>query len=141
MGVLVDNIYMRMSNKSRSEWMIQLIGIFIAILGLTYNGVKDYQKGDLKLPKFPQKQVLTKPVYPVQYCLMAYDPNVNKVFYLHENGQWYDYAPQQRRYEATPQPSQDQTQGQATVASSNGTQGTPSHRYGQSPQANTNPIR
>ena len=121
--------------------MIQLIGIFIAILGLTYNGVKDYQKGDLKLPKFPQKQVLTKPVYPVQYCLMAYDPNVNKVFYLHENGQWYDYAPQQRRYEATPQPSQDQAKGQATVASSNGTQGTPSHRYGQSPQANTNTIR
>ena len=64
---------------------------------------------------------------------------LDKVFYLHENGQWHDYAPQQRRYEATTQPYQNQ--GTTTVASSYGTQGTPSHRYGQSPQANTNPIR
>ena len=66
--------------------MIQWIGVIIAILGLTYNGVKDYQKGDIKLPKLPQKQELTKVVYPVQYCLMAYDPNIDKVFYLHDNG-------------------------------------------------------
>ena len=119
--------------------MIQWVGILIAVLGLAYNGVKDYQKGDIKLSRLPQKQVLTKPVYPVQYCLMAYYPNVDKVFYLHENGQWHDYAPQQRRYEATTQPYQNQ--GATAVASSYGTQGTPSHRYGQSPQANTNPIR
>jgi hypothetical protein len=101
--------------------MIQWVGILIAILGLAYNGVKDYQKGDIKIPQLPQKQVLTKPVYPVQYCLMAYDPNIDKVFYLHENGQWYDYAPQQRRYASTPQ--HGQAQGQATVAGSYGTQG------------------
>jgi len=41
---------------------------------------------------------LTKVVYPVQYCLMAYDPNVDKVFYQHEDGKWYEYAPQQRKY-------------------------------------------
>jgi len=29
---------------------------------------------------------------------MAYDPNVNKVFYQHENGQWYDFPPEQRKY-------------------------------------------
>jgi hypothetical protein len=34
---------------------------------------------------------------------LAYDPNLDKVFYLHENGQWHDYAPQQRRYQTTPQ--------------------------------------
>lgn len=119
--------------------MIQWVGVFIALLGLAYNGVKDYQKGEIKLPKMPQKEVLTKPVYPIQYCLMAYDPNANKVFYLHENGQWHDYAPQQRRYQATPQPYQNQSQ--ETVGNSYGTQGTPQYRYGQSPQASTNPIR
>ena len=119
--------------------MIQWVGILITLVGLAYTGIKDYQKGDIKFPPMPQKPALTKVVYPVQYCLMAYDPNVDKVFYLHENGQWHDYAPQQRRYEATTQPYQ--AQGQEAVASSYGTQGTPSYRYGQSPQANANPIR
>lgn len=87
----------------------------MALLGLAYTGVKDYQKGDIKIPQ------LTKPVYPIQYCLMAYDPNVDKVFYQHENGQWYDYAPQQRRYPSTPQ--HNQHQGQKAVAVAYGTQG------------------
>jgi hypothetical protein len=78
--------------------MIQWIGVFIALIGLAYNGVKDYQKGEIKLPKMPQKQELTKPVYQIQYCLMAYDPNVDKVFYLHENGQWQIFPPEQRKY-------------------------------------------
>jgi hypothetical protein len=119
--------------------MIQWVGIVITILGLAYTGIKDYQKGDIKFPPMPQKPALTKVVYPVQYCLMAYDPNVDKVFYLHENGQWHDYAPQQRRYETTPQPYQ--AQGATAVAGSYGPQGTPTYRYGQSPQASTNPIR
>jgi len=123
--------------------MIQWIGILITIVGLAYTGVKDYQKGDIKIPPLrhpsQQKQVLTKPVYPIQYCLMAYDPNVDKVFYLHENGQWHDYAPQQRRYQTTTESYQDQ--GQTTVASSNRTQGTPQYYYGQSTQAYANPIR
>lgn len=84
--------------RRKGERMIQWIGVIIALLGLAYNGVKDYQKGDIKLPKLPQKPVLTKVIHPIQYCLMAYDPNVDKVFYLHENGQWFDYAPPQRRY-------------------------------------------
>jgi hypothetical protein len=121
--------------------MIQWIGVVIALLGLAYNGVKDYQKGDIKIPKLPKKQVLTKVVYPVQYCLMAYDPNVDKVFYLHENGQWHDYAPQQRRYSTTPQVRQDQGQGQATLGDSYGTQGTSGYYYGQQAQASTNTTR
>ena len=110
--------------KSRGERMIQWIGVVIALLGLAYNGVKDYQKGDIQFPKMPEKPVLTKPVYPVQYCLMAYDPNIDKVFYLHENGQWFDYAPPQRRYSTTPQPQQNQTQGQTTVGVAYRTSGT-----------------
>lgn len=107
--------------------MIQWVGVLIALLGLAYNGVKDYQKGEIKLPSLPQKKELTKPVYPVQYCLMAYDPNVDKVFYLHENGQWYDYAPQQRRYSTQPQGYQ--AQGQAQVATSHGTSGGSNNYY------------
>lgn len=102
------------------ERMIQWVGVIIALLGLAYNGVKDYQKGEIKLPSLPQKQ-LTKTTYPIQYCLMAYDPNLDKVFYLHDNGIWYDYAPQQRRYSTTPQYNQDQNQKGLAVA--NGSSG------------------
>ena len=102
------------------ERMIQWVGVIIALLGLAYNGVKDYQKGEIKLPSLPVKQ-LTKTTYPIQYCLMAYDPNLDKVFYLHDNGIWYDYAPQQRRYAATPQYNQDQNQKGLAIA--NGSSG------------------
>lgn len=121
--------------------MIQWIGVAVALLGFLWNGVKDYQKGEIKFPEMPKKEVLTKQVYPVQYCLMAYDPNLDKVFYLHENGQWYDYAPQQRRYETPTQPQQNQTQGQTALGVGYGSQGTPRYAYGQSPQASTNPSR
>jgi hypothetical protein len=126
---------------TRNEKMIQWIGVVIALLGLAYNGVKDYQKGDIKMPKLPKKEVLTKIVYPVQYCLMAYDPNVDKVFYLHENGQWHDYAPQQRRYSPQTQPQKNQGQGQATLGVGYGSQGASGYPYGQSPQAAANSIR
>ena len=117
--------------------MIQWIGILITVLGLAYTGVKDYQKGDIKLPEI--KKQLTPIKYPVQYCLMAYDPNLDKVFYLHENGQWYDYAPQQRRY--SPSTQQYQNQGQETLGVVNRTQGTQAHRYGQQTQAYAYPSR
>jgi hypothetical protein len=89
--------------SARRTVMLQWIGVIIAILGFAYNGVKDYQKGEIKLPALEEKQELTKTNHPIQYCLMAYDPNVDKVFYQHENGQWYDYPPQQRRYASSPQ--------------------------------------
>ncbi len=116
----------------RKNNMIQWIGILIGVLGLAYTGFKDYQKGDIKLPTLPQKSVLTKPVYPIQYCLMAHDPNLKKVFYLHENGQWHDFPPQIREYP---------DQGQEALASSNGPQGASGYRYGQSPQATPHTIR
>lgn len=94
--------------------MIQWMGVLIAVLGLAYNGFKDYQKGDIKIPQ------LTKPVYPIQYCLMAYDPNLDKVFYQHENGQWHDYPPQQRRY--SPPQEHHQNQGQKALGVAYGTQ-------------------
>ena len=105
--------------------MIQLIGVLVALLGLAYNGVKDYQKGEIQIPKIelPARQ---KVIHPVQYCLMAYDANIEKVFYQHENGQWYDFPPQIRKYP---------NQGQEALAASNRPQGTQGYRYGQSPQA------
>ena len=121
--------------------MIQWIGVFIALVGLAYNGVKDYQKGEIKLPKMPQKQELTKPVYQIQYCLMAYDPNVDKVFYLHETGIWHDYAPQQRRYAASPQSQQNQNQGQKALGVGYGTPGASGYNYGKSTQTASYPSR
>ena len=114
--------------------MIQWIGVFVTVLGLAYTGFKDYQKGDIKIPTI--QKPLTTIKYPIQYCLMAYDPNLDKVFYLHENGTWHDYAPQQRRYSTTPQVRQQtQTQGQEALGGGYGSQGTPRYGYGQPPQA------
>jgi len=116
--------------------MIQWIGVLFTLLGLVYTGVKDYQKGDIKIPAI--QKPLTVQKYPIQYCLMAYDPNIDKVFYLHESGLWYDYAPQQRRYSATPQ---NQNQGKEAVGVAYGSQGTQGYHYGQSSQAYANPPR
>ena len=117
--------------------MIQWIGVAIALLGFMWNGIKDYQKGDIILPKLPPKKELTKPIYPIQYCLMAYDPNIDKIFYLHENGQWHDYAPEQRRYAASPQHHQNQSQ--KAVGTPNGPQGgSRRYFYGQQAQATAN---
>lgn len=126
---------------TRNERMIQWIGVAIALVGFIWNGVKDYQKGEIKLPKLPQQKQLTKVVYPVQYCLMAYDPNLDKVFYRHEDGLWYENAPPQRRYSSTTQPQQNQDQSQATVGSQHGPQRTSGYSYGQSAQASSYPIR
>ena len=113
--------------------MIQWIGVAVALLGFLWNGVKDYQKGEIKFPEMPKKEVLTKPVYPVQYCLMAYDPNTDKVYYKHENGIWYDYAPQQRRYASTPQRGQGQES--YAVGNASGTSGASGYGVRQSTQA------
>ena len=88
--------------------MIQWIGVIITICGLVYTGFKDVQSGNIKIPQISKTEVLTKTNYPIQYCLMAYDPNTDKVYYQHENGIWYDYAPTQRRYSTTPEHHQNQ---------------------------------
>jgi hypothetical protein len=117
-----DIPYMR---KERGGKMIQWIGVLFTLLGLVYTGVKDYQKGDIKIPQI--QKPLTPVKYPIQYCLMAYDPNLDKVFYLHENGQWFDYAPQQRRYSASPQ--HHQTQNPQAVGNQQGAYGTSNGYY------------
>jgi hypothetical protein len=106
--------------------MIQWIGIVFALFGLVYNGIKDYQNGEIKLPEINKPLTPTK--YPVQYCVMAYDPNLQKVFYLHDNGTWYDFPPKIREY-----PDQNQE----ALGIVNGTPRTPGYRYGQSAQAST----
>lgn len=111
--------------------MIQWVGVIIALIGLAYNGVKDYQKGEIKLPTI--QKPLTPIKYPVQYCLMAYDPNLKKVFYLHDNGTWYDFPPKIREY-----PDQNQE----ALGNLNGSQARPQgYDYGQSAQATAYPQR
>lgn len=112
-----------------NERMIQWIGVAIALVGFIWNGVKDYQKGEIKIPTLPQQKQLTKVVYPIQYCLMAYDPNLDKVFYRHEDGIWYEFPPTQRKY---------QNQGKEALGVAHGTQGrSPQYHYGQQAQAST----
>jgi hypothetical protein len=111
--------------------MIQWLGVLFTLFGLVYTGVKDYQKGDIKLPKI--QQGLTTVKYPIQYCLMAYDPNLKKVFYLHENGQWHDFPPQIREY---------QNQNQETMGNPNGAyRGQVGYVYGQPPATIANTQR
>lgn len=113
--------------------MIQWIGAAVAVLGLLYTGYKDYQNGDVQLIKLPKKQNLTKTEYPIQYCLMAYNPNVNKVYYQHEDGLWYEYAPPLRTY---------QNQSQKEMGTANGPQARPQgYNYGQQAQAYANTKR
>lgn len=119
--------------------MIQWIGVIVTLVGLVYTGFKDVQNGIVKIPQISQNQPLTKQQYPIQYCLMAYDPNTDRIYYQHENGQWYDYAPQQRRYSTSPQ--YHQTQNQKAVGTVYGTQGGTVYGYGQPTQATAYPQR
>lgn len=86
--------------------MMQLITVILAILGFAYNGYKDYASGNLRVLTNSNDGVKTN--YPVQYCLMVYDPNIDKVFYQHDDGTWHEQPPQQRRYSTTPQRNQNQ---------------------------------
>jgi len=119
--------------------MIQWIGVFVTLAGLIYSGFKDYQTGQIQLPVV--QKPLTPVKYPIQYCVMAYDPNLDKVFYLHENGTWHDYPPEQRRYPTTTQVSERQGQNQKALGTPYGTPGTPGYHYGQSAQASAYPQR
>lgn len=111
--------------------MLQWATVILAILGFAYNGYKDYSNGAIKPLTSSENSVKTN--YPIQYCLMAYDPNTNKVYYQHENGIWYDYPPQQRRYAATPQCNQNQES--YAVGNAAGASGTQVYGVRQSPQA------
>ena len=93
--------------------MVQWVTVVLALLGFAYNGYKDYSNGNLKVLTTSDNSVKTN--YPIQYCVMAYDPNLDKVFYQHENGQWHDYPPQQRRYATPSQPQRNQNQGETTL--------------------------
>ena len=88
-----------MQTRKESKIM-QYIGIIIAALGLIYGGIRDYQNGTIKIPQFIQTTKTaqkSQTTYPLQYCQMCYDPNLDKVYYLHENGVWYDFPPAQKK--------------------------------------------
>lgn len=110
--------------------MVQWLTVVLALLGFAYNGYKDYANGNLKPLTNQQDSVKTN--YPIQYCLMAYDPNTDKVYYQHENGTWYDFPPQQRRYASSTQ----RNKGKESYALGNasGTSGTQIYSVRQSPQ-------
>lgn len=100
--------------------MIQWITILIAMMGLVYNGYKDYTNGQIKLPLTQQKNSVQYKK-PIMYWQVAFDPNTGKLYHLHQDGIWYDQPPQIREHS-------DQNQKALGVA--NGTQGTQGYHYG-----------
>lgn len=80
----------------------QWVGVIVAILGFIWTGMKDYNSGNVKFPNMVvQSRAFTQQTeqkYPIQYCLMAYDPNIDTVWYRHEDGSWKQYPPTQRKY-------------------------------------------
>lgn len=103
--------------------MVQWIPIVLALLGFVYNGYKDYSNGTIKPLTTNVQEVESKK--PIQYCLMAYDPNVDRIFYQHENGQWYDQPPQIRKHS---------DQSEETLGTLNRTQGISQYAYGRTSQ-------
>jgi hypothetical protein len=81
--------------------MVQWIGVILAVCGFIYGGIRDYQNGTIKIPYTSQVSQTAEtpqpPRFMYQYCLMCYDPNVEKVYYQHADGSWRDYPPQQQK--------------------------------------------
>jgi hypothetical protein len=108
--------------------MPQWVAIALFLAGL---GIDRYQKFKNQPLTQPNNSVNYNQQYPIQYCLMAYDPNTNKVWYQHENGTWYEQAPPIRIY--------NQNQPQASLGNEQRSQGRSSGYYvRQSPQAYAN---
>lgn len=112
--------------------MVQWVTIVLGVLGLIYNGYKDYSNGQIKSPLTIQNQTVEYKQQPIVYWQVAFDPNTGKMYHLHQDGKWYDGPPQVREY---------QNQNQEALGTGYGAQGTPRYGYGQSPQAYANPQR
>ena len=115
---------MMRKNLTRGSNVIQWITVVLALAGFVYNGYKDYSNGLIKPLTNNTQGVESKK--PIQYCLMAYDPNIDRIFYQHENGQWYDQPPQIRKHS---------DQSQEALGTGNGPQRTPQYAYGRPSQA------
>ena len=106
---------------------MQWATIVLAVLGLIYNGYKDYSNGQIKVPLTNANQsVESKTQMPIVYWQVAFDPNTGTLYHLHRDGKWYDQPPQIREYT---------NQNQEALGTSNGSQGASQYPYGQSPQA------
>lgn len=110
--------------------MVQWVTIVLGILGLVYNGYKDYSNGQIKAPLTTQNQTVESK--PIMYWQVAFDPNTGKMYHLHKDGKWYDQPPQIREYS---------NQNQEALGVGNWTQGTPQYPNGQQAQTTSHPIR
>ena len=78
---------------------MQWATIVLAVLGLVYNGYKDYSNGQIKVPLTNTNQsVESKTQMPIMYWQVAFDPNTGKMYHLHKDGKWYDQPPQVREH-------------------------------------------
>jgi len=112
--------------------MVQWVTIVLGVLGLIYNGYKDYSNGQIKSPLTIQNQTVEYQQQPIVYWQVAFDPNTGKMYHLHQDGKWYDSPPQVREY---------QNQNQEAMGTLNWSQGASRHGYGQQAQAIAYPSR
>lgn len=98
--------------------MPQWVAIALFLAGL---GIERYQTFKNNSLTKQNQGIHYNQQYPIQYCLMAYDPNNNKVWYQHEDGRWYEQAPPIRQY--------NQNQNQATLGIEQRPQGGPGGYY------------
>jgi hypothetical protein len=111
--------------------MVQWVTILLGVLGLVYNGYKDYSSGQIKAPLTVQNQsVESKVQQPIMYWQVAFDPNTGKMYHLHKDGKWYDQPPQVREH---------QNQNQEALGTGNWAPRASGYGYGQQTQASANP--
>ena len=111
--------------------MVQWVTILLGVLGLVYNGYKDYSSGQIKAPLTVQNQsVESKAQQPIMYWQVAFDPNTGKMYHLHKDGKWYDQPPQVREH---------QNQNQEALGTGNWTPRASGYGYGQQAQTSANP--
>jgi len=114
------------------QTVVQLIVALLGLVVLVWGEMKHYADSHPEI--VDTFRLERKQAQPLQYFMyqVAYDPNNNKTWYLHNDGLWYDKPPQIRKRE---------NQSQATLGTGNGSQGASGHGNGQPAQAGTYPIR
>lgn len=75
--------------------MVQWIGIGLTIVGMAYNGWRQYQQMPMLPPQVIIQESYVQPrPQPIVTWQVAYDPNCGKLYHLHPDGKWYEQVPQ-----------------------------------------------
>lgn len=75
--------------------MIQWIGIGLTIVGMAYNGWRQYQQMPMLPPQVIVQESYAQP-QPIMTWQVAFNPNSGKLYHLHPDGKWHEQVPQIR---------------------------------------------